>query len=582
METLEIDVGLLGPKSNEISRRTFVDLLNFRNQKYLKTKFHENFINYLKEIKDSTMRDFSVSGIQGIGKSFTLLYFMLSCLGKSDYSVHYIDLQTPGFKIEQFWDYAKRMKDEDLLIIDHVTLFNVHYANEIRKERKKLILTVETGFTASASLKNIIFGKEYQLDEEEFNQMWIAQQKGPKLREEGKNVYKLCAEEALMTPRLLHVFSFKMQFEGASLLQAFSKFRVQQRNQIEVFLTSEVPVNQLYNNFLLRSRLLLYIIQRDGDIILTKSQFDVLRIAINIFTFEQAIVTKDHLTEDSRFTERGLAENDLYYRVTHLVPSLAVFWKERLPYRFQLVLESVDCNDLINIMFQCGGERKEIENMLVAVQKEHYYVVVPDRDVYTTTYEEAEENTLVPQVDQKHVRLDEVYSVNSDDLQSFDTPFTGHRKNVARCAMWIQQKLRNNRKENFIIHPDIANLMGVDYFCKIGSIRKMEDRKQMKCEECLFIVQVATGASHNGKTVGEALDTVKGVLAGEDLTIHVVIIIVVESLLHPYRLNKCKMQDVSAINLAAKNFIENLSDSKMLHQFIMKVKSDEGPMSSYR
>ena len=140
--------------------------------------------------------------------------------------------------------------------------------------------------------------------------------------------------------------------------------------------------------------------------------------------------------------------------------------------------------------------------------------------------------------------------------------------------MWIQQKLRNNRKENFIIYPDIANLMGVDYFCKIGSIRKMGDRKQMECEECLFIVQVATGASHNGKTVGEALDTVKGVLAGEDLTIHVVIIIVVESLLHPYRLNKCKLQGCFCNQPRSQKLKKNLvSDNKMLHKFIMKVKS---------
>ena len=96
-----------------------------------------------------------------------------------------------------------------------------------------------------------------------------------KAERKGKDVYRLCAQEALMILGLLHEFSYTMQVEESPLLEALMKYRSDQRHQIEVFLKSKQPPNQLYDNFLMHSRLLLYIIQRDGDIILTKSKASV-------------------------------------------------------------------------------------------------------------------------------------------------------------------------------------------------------------------------------------------------------------------------------------------------------------------
>ncbi|KAK3096711.1 hypothetical protein FSP39_002611 [Pinctada imbricata] len=570
MEALEVDDRILHQDSFEIPRLLFVDLLNFRNQKYLQTKFHNAFLNYLKNIKDSTMRDFSVSGIQGIGKSFTLFYFMLSQLKEKDQSVHYIDLQVPGFDTEQFWKYSNQIKDGDFLIIDHVTPFNCHLISEIRKKLKVLLLSIENGFTASASGKSCIFGKKYQLDEEEFNQMWMAQNKSPDVQGIGKDVYKMCLESALMTPRLLHIFHFKLLCEGCTLITAFSQYRIQQRNEIEVCLKSEHPPLGEYENFLLHSRLLLSIVPKDGDIILSRRQFDALRIGINIFTIDVGSVTKDNLKEDSRFLEGGFEENDNYYKV----PSLADFWRKRLPYNIHYVLECKDFNERLNIVFQLGGGTKEIENMVVAVQKEHYFMIIPCNAVFTTTYKEAQEDCLIPQVGQYHAELCNVYSVNIEDLLNFDTPFRRHKKPLAQCAMWIKEKVKSCPNETFILHPDISNLMGVDYFCKNRSFRKTDEAKQLKREDSLFLMQVATGRLHTGKAVGEALDVVKDVFAGENLTIHVVIIVATESQKEPFCLTKCEIQDASAINLFARVFTERIKGSHpLLHDFIHKVKN---------
>ncbi|KAK3108710.1 hypothetical protein FSP39_013832 [Pinctada imbricata] len=126
-------------------------------------------------------------------------------------------------------------------------------------------------------------------------------------------------------------------------------------------------------------------------------------------------------------------------------------------------------------------------------------------------------------------------SPTKEDLSDVDTEFQNSEKNVAKCVILLREEKEREETKEILFYPKIAN--EVD-----------PPQKKPKFQKQLNLVQVSTGATHAGETIGRALNVVKQVFSVMDITIHVVIIIARNDR-GPYRLQKCKFENVSVIKV---------------------------------
>ncbi|CAG2235855.1 HSD17B8 [Mytilus edulis] len=129
-----------------------------------------------KKNKNLDERVSDMNGIQGMGKTTSLIYFVLQCLMRNIKSTHYIDHEV----VKDDKDITKSLTDYDAsnlkgcLIIDHYTQDNFMLMNETKKVfiKKSKIILVETDFAASFHACTLEMGKDMQLNEEDFSSIW--------------------------------------------------------------------------------------------------------------------------------------------------------------------------------------------------------------------------------------------------------------------------------------------------------------------------------------------------------------------------------------------------------------------------
>lgn len=545
---------------------------------YTKTKFHNYFSDYIKNMRNFGEESVFISGIEGIGKTSSVIYYVLDCIKRKDYRVHYVDLNLVVDNLDIFLEYAKENVHEGhCLILDHITVFNIHCVQTIRNTIKSVkYLQIESGFTASVHRDCMLFGKDYQLDREDFKTLWITSLRSvtdqvetrvQDLIAKSMEVYTCFAEHFIITPRLVQFVWREMYFCGFEADDVLMTYEKKIQDSIKSF--SEIQDdNKLFADFILHTRMFLYFVPKYEDFILTDNQYRQVKIAVNIFQVKAYKVTKDDLRCDIRFTDLDLKEGERYVRLTHLIPRLALYWKERLPYRFDSVLDYVDSARLISIMFQNGGAHKEIENMIVKYQKSANIAIIPgSKELLQTTYSESSSEFKIPQsVGLSFLRVDDFHCINLAALKSFDTEYTYQDENVAKCALWIKRHMKENP---FLLHVEVGNLMGVDYFV-YNPYDKCATSQEWSCsaaksprlshEGVLYLVQVASGASHRGDTIGRAFNIVKDVLSEKNIIIHVVVLVSSRSA-EPYTLTKCRFENASVINLNNVKLLETFSQT---------------------
>lgn len=142
--------------------------------------------------------------------------------------------------------------------------------------------------------------------------------------------------------------------------------------------------------------------------------------------------------------------------------------------------------------------------------------------------------------------------------------------------MYIKQRIGSTDK--LLVYPRDRNLLGVDYFVyrtDSGGMEACSPAKKLKTKEnsVLYLVQVATGATHRGDTIGQALDVVKRVFSDIDITIHVVVIIA-QSDYKPYTLTKCRFENITVLNLYenSSSVLQTLLQSNaLLYKFYLQL-----------
>ena len=134
-----------------------------------------------KEIEntDAVHETYPLVGIQGIGKSSTIVYYVLSCIRNGNYRVRYIDMNYVEDEEDlcKLKEYISTMQKGDRLILDHVTVFNGSIVRRIKQLVEHIVskvLMIETGFSASARHDpKCILDDKWQLDRNEFRKIWM-------------------------------------------------------------------------------------------------------------------------------------------------------------------------------------------------------------------------------------------------------------------------------------------------------------------------------------------------------------------------------------------------------------------------
>ena len=161
-------------------------------------------------------RTLTLVGIQDIGISTTIVYFVISSIENGKQRVHYIDMDLVDDEADicKVMEYLSSMKKEHVLIIDHVTLFNRSIVSKIEQRALGIlskILLIETGFSASSRglCNEFYFDKNLQLNQNECKTIWIECLKKVKHCLEDQNsfiddLYGHCENRFTLTPWLLH------------------------------------------------------------------------------------------------------------------------------------------------------------------------------------------------------------------------------------------------------------------------------------------------------------------------------------------------------------------------------------------
>lgn len=576
--------------STEVTELTknVANLRNFRRRKfYLKTKFHKAFCLKIKKARDNlTLRIeedeyITFSGIEGIGKTSSVIYYWLSCLLKKDNSINYIDLEVIAEDDKDLKHFSNLARDfsRDLshtLFVDHVTVFNQEYIAKIKKvaPHSSLIL-IEKGFTASAHQNNVQFSREYQLDEEEFEKVWISiakssshmKKEAQHVIEKAHDVYSCFSKCALMTARVAqYVFNIMFVHEIFDPVRILMSYLETQKQKIETFFKMDHDCLEI---FLMHTKCLLHVMSEGGDYILTEKQYGNVYVATNIFEVEHLTISKEDLMLE-QFLSLELAEGDGYVKLSLLVPELGSYWKEYLPYKQEALLKYENPTKLVEIMFQNGGARKEIKKMIIQFQKMTEEVIVPEMN--TTSVHLAADicTTQIQLSNYALVPMGEYYDPGLDELSFIETDFKLCEKNVARCALWMIKKMN---RTSFMFYPQIENLMGVDYFI-YRFVRSDEDiarkAKKPRLEHVLYLVQVATGGSHRGDTFQRAQDIVKKILCNENVKVQAILLVSTRSL-KPFKLTKCQLNfGTFVINMCEKSLLHKIDAcDKCLSKFLI-------------
>ncbi|XP_065922138.1 uncharacterized protein [Magallana gigas] len=565
---------------------------------FIKTKFHEEFLERLEDERATDNTWIYLNGLEGLGKSSSSIYYVLKCRENGDLAVHYVDLNSIEARdedLESFVAYSKKFGNRDCIIVDHLTLYNAHYLKKIEKIVKRKVIypqfiLIETGFTASAH-KFMEFGREFQLDEDTFLNIWKGaleymlsrkdkESKNYKHRlsllDKGKEVYDEFSKEYIMTPRLLHSVLYDMYPRtNGTVEEAFAQYTKMKQHKILNFRSSE---NDEYTKFQLHTAVLLHCIPNKQEIIIKREWAQELKIGINIFEVEPFRIQ----TENLEYARMDLDVGDVCVKIRHLIPILANCWRERLPYDLEGMLQiakTVGSNKILPIMFQNGGARKEFEKLLVATQKEIQSVLLPFSIGGETVYEVSQSKQELSQARCSLVHsFKNFFEPNGNELSVYDQDvsenFKGHERNVALFSLFIKQISKSF--DSFLVYPQIPNFMGVDYFvfdCGMcGEVNEgCSPSKMVKVQEkTLYLVQVATGAVHRGDTLGKALNVVKQIFANENVVVHAVVVFTSQSK-NSFTLTKCAFKNISVINLngTEKPLLQNNIAVMRLYQRIM-------------
>ena len=578
-------------------------MTDFKKGRYfVKTEFHEKFVPILHRSRQDSKLYIHISGIQGLGKTSSVIYYVLECRKNQDYGVHYIDLNEIVKKdrdLEKFSAFSEKYQTDDCLIIDHVSVDNSHYMDKIKEVVKGKIdkfILIETGLTACAHSSSLVCGKDLQLNEEYFLQIWNGSLQVLKCRDShlsgkgqkaddnlssiGEEVYAVFSQRFIMTPRLLHEvleYLFRYNCIGKTVYDALADYTKRRRREIADFKGSS---GELYAKFVLHTTILLSFITDKDKHILTEKQAAKIMMAINIFEIEYMTVTKDDMCTNLEFSRLDLKEGDVYVRVRHLVPFLADQWRERLPYNLQVLLEQINTDEIFSIMFQSGGARKEFEKLLIKTQREINIAITPKSRAKTIYEPSQNKQTVLTTSDCVMTNISSekfMYPEHSDmDPYLADVPeaFKGFEKNVALYSVYMKQLAVTN--DRFVLYPHIEKLMGFDYFIYLGDEKIDEEQedcppsKKPKTIQILYAVQVATGATHRGDSIGQALEVVKKIFSDTNIKVHAVVI-TARSDSDRYILTKCKFSNITVINLHGKNLQTIMEKNTLLHQFYLQL-----------
>ncbi|XP_061188195.1 uncharacterized protein LOC133196303 [Saccostrea echinata] len=567
---------------------------------FIKTKFHEEFLEKLKDKRATKSTWIYLNGLEGLGKSSSAIYYVLKCRENGDVSVHYVDLdriETRDEDLESFIAYSKKFGNRDCIIVDHLTLCNAHYLEKVQKIVKRQVsypkfILIETGFTASAH-KCMELGREFQLDEDSFLNIWkgsleyLLSQKDKEdrnyehrlgLLDKGKEVYDEFSKEYIMTPRLLNsVLEDMYTRTDGTVEEAFAQYTKEKQHKILNCKSSE---NVEYAKFQLHTAVLLHCIPNRQEIIIKREWAQKINIGINIFEVEPYRIQSQDLQNNLEYARMGLDVGDVCVKIRHLIPNLANCWRERFPYDLEGMLQiakNVGSDEILPIMYQNGGARKEFEKLLVETQKEIQSVLLPFSIGGDTLYQASQSKqevlqtpcTVVPSVENFFERDGKELSLYNQDIPE---NFKGHEQNVALFSLFIKQLSKS--VDRFLVYPLITNFMGVDYFvfynvC-VDNNEGCTSRKRVKVQEkTLYLVQVATGAMHRGDTIGQALNVVKQIFANEDVIVHAVVIVASQNK-RSFTLTRCAFENISVINLngTEKPLLQN---NCLLYQFYLEL-----------
>ncbi|XP_063439543.1 uncharacterized protein LOC134720909 isoform X2 [Mytilus trossulus] len=595
---------------------------NSANYYFAQTRFHDYFYEFLEKKIDTLhgLDENCIVGVQGIGKSSTLVYYVLSCIKKGNKNIHYIDLNLVKgeTQMNRLKKYAEEMNYSGVLILDHVTLFNRSIVADVESlVPMRRIIYVETGFSASAKRSKFgyLIGKEWELTRDEFKIIWMESLKKAKYTAHLENqegfiteLYDTCKDKFICTPRLLHrvhVFFVidgdqysKVEEEGKDVDFFVMRYRSCLRRDISEFELKLLEVMECgtprdkhqCSEFSLHTKILLNQVKATGDILLNLEQYDMFNIPVNIFHCKYCIVKEKDIEMDPRFLEMGLQKGDKYVTVSLITPKLLKHWEKVFPFNVHAIFDNKDGMDVENVLdicFQSGGIRKEVENELVRLQYQLRTLIVPGdiKDLTSETHckvSAVSARCVLPQCNSVLItHLEEITYINPtlSHLENISAKlkFHGHDRNVEKLAYFLQKEIRQNKERCLIVHPAIDNMKGFDYvvyMCtdtgsNVGGKKAKKPKQQGM--PILHLVQVATGATHTGRSVGEALKIFKSVMNGF-VHLHVTFIIARKEC-STYSLNgNMSFENASVVNLTHLAIGEMIAQSKLLNSIVGMVK----------
>ncbi|CAG2238438.1 unnamed protein product [Mytilus edulis] len=524
---------------------------NLKDKCFIKTKFHNHFLEVLKAVRKGGFQKERIVGISGIGKSSSVMYYILSCRKNGDGGIHYVDLsviQKRDKNLEKFSQYIASVKNGDCLVIDHVTLFNGKLVEKIEELASFVkIIVIESGNTACVRTTNLDFNKDFQLDLNDFEKIWngmlsVKRTDFPSRHELldsllklGDKVYHELKDKFIVTPRLLQDTFDEMFIFGKKIHEISYCAEIKLREEIAMF-KDELKTTYC-ETFLLNTKLLLDCLGGQGkSIVCTLSQFSDFKVAINIFDVRMLEVTKHDFEDNCKFYELELEEGDRYVTISHLVPFISRHWIEKFPFKLEEVFNREDANRILDFSLQ-NEDLGSHENILCdgVIKPRKLYCLRPKNEVLKDTI------------------IQEKYK--------------GHLANVCRAAVYVKREIENCNDQSFIIYPSVTNFMGFDYFLYTQPLSDSEisdesssspPSKKSKNRGMLFLVQVATGSSHTGITMNRTLSVFKDII--DEVTLHVVVLIATKQSDTFTFTGNYIFKDISIVNIGAQHILNSLKN----------------------
>lgn len=598
----------------------FMNIAKYNGAHYYfaKTRFHDYFYELI-ENKIGTLHGIDVNcivGVQGIGLSTTLIYYVLTCIKKGIRNIHYIDLNLVigETQMNRLKNYAEEMKSSGVLILDHVTLFNRSIVADVESMvPMSRIIYVKSGFSATRNQFDNFIGKEWELNREEFKIIWMESMRKAKYTTNLNNqemfiteLYDTCKDKFILTPLLLrrvHVFFvidgdqyseegndvdyFMMRYRS-SLGRDITDFKLK---LLDVMECGTLQERHQGSEFSLHSKILLNQVKVTGGILLNLENDSPFKIPVNIFHCKYSIVKENDFEDSPRFLEMGFQKGDKYVTVTLSPPELLKHWEKLFPFDIQAIFDNTDAmnaENILDICFQSEGIRKEMENELVHLQYQLRTLIVPG-DIRDSTSEtnckisDVSVRCVLPQCNSVRIitNLREITYINLTAFHmskiSAKLKCHGHDRNVEKIAYFLRDEIEKNMERCLIIHPTIDNINGFDYMVYIstdtGSHIGAKKAKKAKQESTpiLYLVQVTKGAPHAGRSVEEALRIFKSVMNGF-VHLHVTFIIARKEC-DTYTLNgNTCFENASVINLTHLAIGGMIRQSKLLKSIVSMVK----------